>query len=163
MPAQTALRKGSLSSHAAPLLKIPAVGHWCAVGLELCTPHLAQLRHHLGLMLAPFPYRMVHVMSGYRTPFYNRAIGNVQYSRHVYGDAADIFVDASPRDELMDDLNRDGTVDLRDAKVLHEIVEGLDGGDAGGLVGGLAAYDATTAHGPFVHMDLRGYRARWGR
>ena len=35
--------------------------------------------------------------------------------------------------------------------------------DAGGLVGGLAAYDATTAHGPFVHIDLRGYRARWGR
>jgi hypothetical protein len=105
----------------------------------------------------------LHVMSGYRTPFYNRAIGNVQYSRHVYGDAADIFVDASPRDELMDDLNRDGTVDLRDARVLSEIVEGLDGADAGGLVGGLAAYDATTAHGPFVHIDLRGYRARWGR
>ena len=102
-------------------------------------------------------------MSGYRTPFYNRAIGNVQYSRHIYGDGADIFVDVSPRDELMDDLNGDGRVDLRDARVLYEIVEGLEGGDVAGLVGGLATYDATSAHGPFVHVDGRGYRARWGR
>ena len=33
------------------------------------------------------------VMSGYRTPHYNMAIGNVKYSRHVWGGAADIFVD----------------------------------------------------------------------
>ena len=34
----------------------------------------------------------LHVMSGFRTPFYNKAIGNpTQYSRHLYGDAADIF------------------------------------------------------------------------
>ena len=105
----------------------------------------------------------LHVMSGYRTPFYNRAIGNVQYSRHIYGDGADIFVDVSPRDELMDDLNGDGRVDLRDARVLYEIVEGLERGDVAGLVGGLATYDTTSAHGPFVHVDVRGYRARWGR
>ena len=34
-----------------------------------------------------------HVMSGYRTPYYNKAIGNVKYSRHIYGGAADIFID----------------------------------------------------------------------
>ena len=34
------------------------------------------------------------ILSGYRTPFYNRSIGNeTHYSRHVYGDAADIYVD----------------------------------------------------------------------
>ena len=32
-----------------------------------------------------------HIMSGYRTPYYNGAIGNVRYSRHVWGGAADIF------------------------------------------------------------------------
>ena len=105
----------------------------------------------------------LHVMSGYRTPFYNRAIGNVQYSRHVYGDGADVFVDTSPRDDLMDDLDGNGTIDVRDARLLYEIVDGLEGGDDANLVGGLAAYAATAAHGPFVHLDVRGYRARWGR
>jgi acetyl-CoA carboxylase carboxyltransferase component len=45
------------------------------------------------------------VMSGYRTPFYNAAIGNVPYSRHVWGGAADIYIDDAPRDGEMDDLN----------------------------------------------------------
>ena len=103
----------------------------------------------------------LHVMSGYRTPFYNRAIGNVQYSRHVYGDGADVFVDSSPRDDLMDDLDGNGTIDLRDAKVLYAIVDDLEEHDGSGLVGGLAAYPATAAHGPYVHLDVRGYRARW--
>jgi hypothetical protein len=29
------------------------------------------------------------------------------------------------------------------------------------LVGGLSAYRANSAHGPFVHIDARGVRARW--
>src|SRR5918995_970187 len=35
----------------------------------------------------------LHIMSGYRTPFYNRAIENVRYSLHQWGAAADVFVD----------------------------------------------------------------------
>lgn len=46
------------------------------------------------------------IMSGYRTPFYNKAIGNVQYSRHVWGGAADFYIDQSPKDGVMDDLNK---------------------------------------------------------
>ncbi len=53
------------------------------------------------------------------------------------------------------DLDGNGTVDLRDASLLADIVESL------ALPGGLASYGATAAHGPFVHLDLRGYRARW--
>jgi len=30
-----------------------------------------------------------------------------------------------------------------------------------GLVGGIGIYPATSAHGPFVHIDARGTRARW--
>ena len=30
-----------------------------------------------------------------------------------------------------------------------------------GVVGGLGAYGSTAAHGPFVHVDTRGHRARW--
>ena len=28
--------------------------------------------------------------------------------------------------------------------------------------GGLGLYKANAAHGPFVHVDVRGYPARWG-
>lgn len=109
-----------------------------------------------------FPAARFHVMSGYRTPFYNRAIGNVGYSRHVYGAAADIFVDDAPRDGVMDDLNGDGRIDVADARVLTALVEGeANTPDYRAFVGGLASYPATRAHGPFVHVDVRGYKARW--
>jgi len=55
----------------------------------------------------------LHIMSGYRTPYYNKAIGNVDYRRHLWGKAADIFIDAAPADDMMDDLNRDGAVDKK--------------------------------------------------
>jgi len=103
------------------------------------------------------------VMSGYRTPFYNRSIGNVKYSRHVYGGAADIFIDERPRDGVMDDLNGDGRTDLYDAGVLYDLIDKLYGTDAyAPFIGGLGRYDATPAHGPFVHVDVRGFHARWG-
>jgi Peptidase M15 len=121
------------------------------------------------------------IMSGYRTPHYNRAIGNTTtYSRHVWGDAADIFIDENPRDGEMDDLNRDGVIDVRDAAVLYHIVNELYQPHlprvqrrlTGGvmyqppvqrlLTGGVAPYRATQSHGPFVHVDVRGTFARWG-
>jgi hypothetical protein len=95
-----------------------------------------------------------HVMSGYRTPAYNRAIGNVAYSRHTWGSAADIFIDED-HNGRMDDLNKDGKSDERDAEVLYRLFDGLQNS------GGLGKYHATAAHGPFVHVDLRERRARW--
>jgi len=63
----------------------------------------------------------------------------------------------------MDDLNGDGRVDLQDAGVLYEIVDDLYGRPwYAPLIGGLARYRTTSAHGPFVHVDVRGSRARWG-
>ena len=104
----------------------------------------------------------LHIMSGYRTPFYNRAIGNVRYSRHQWGDAADIFVDCAPLDGRMDDLNGDGKEDFQDAVTLAQWTEELAPEfEQAGLAGGLAPYPATPAHGPFMHLDTRGYRARW--
>jgi len=103
-----------------------------------------------------------HVMSGYRTPFYNHAIGNVRYSRHQWGDASDIFVDVDPRDGVMDDINGDGKVSLADAKYLAKLVEGLAGTRGWKpYVGGLGIYGTTATHGPFIHVDTRGFRARW--
>lgn len=103
-----------------------------------------------------------HIMSGYRTPFYNTAIGNVEYSRHQWGDAADIFIDADPVDGVMDDLNGDGYINLDDALVLYGIIDELCGESwFEPFTGGLGKYGPNELHGPFVHVDTRGCKARW--
>jgi hypothetical protein len=104
-----------------------------------------------------------HVMSGYRTPHYNRAIGNAKYSRHVWGGAADIFIDVTPKDGIMDDLNHDEVIDYRDAKILYDLINKMyRKKNYIPFVGGLGRYKKTASHGPFVHVDVRGFRARWG-
>jgi hypothetical protein len=110
------------------------------------------------------PVRRMTVMSGFRTPQYNqRGVGRggrAQDSRHQYGDAADVFVD-NDGDGWMDDLNRDGRVDHRDARVILAAAERVERRHPD-LVGGVGVYRATRAHGPFAHVDVRGRRARWG-
>lgn len=111
-----------------------------------------------------YRYDTFHIMSGYRTPSYNKAIGNVKHSRHQWGDAADIFVDAYPQDGVMDDLNRDGKINMRDATLLYKIIDGMYGQPVSyHLIGGLGKYSGTAAHGPFVHVDVRGHRVRWSK
>jgi len=105
----------------------------------------------------------MRVMSGFRTPQYNAqgvgAGGRVQDSRHQYGDAADVYIVNGTRD-WMSDLNGDGRVDLRDARVLAAAAERVEQAHPD-LVGGIGVYPATSAHGPFVHIDVRGTKARW--
>jgi len=104
-----------------------------------------------------------NILSGYRTPFYNKSIGNVKYSRHVYGGAADIFIDENPVDDMMDDLNRDGKIDYKDAGLIYDIIDDMYGKPwYVPFLGGLGRYKRTPNHGPFVHVDARGFRARWG-
>jgi Peptidase M15 len=100
------------------------------------------------------------IMSGYRTPFYNEGIGNVRDSQHTAGTAADIFVDETI-DGRMDDLDRDGVVTRDDAIWLFRLVDHLDRTSVARFPGGLGDYGATAAHGPFVHVDVRGRLARW--
>ena len=104
-----------------------------------------------------------NVMSGYRTPHYNRAIGNVALSRHVWGAAADVFVDEDG-DDYMDDINGDGKSDTSDIKILYDIANELAAeADYQVFLGGLGTYRANRAHGPYLHVDVRGRRARWSR
>ena len=111
------------------------------------------------------PVKHMQVMSGFRTPQYNANGGNTggraSLSRHMYGDAADIFVDNN-RDGMMDDLNRDRRVDHRDAQIILDAVDRVERAHPN-LLGGGGLYRATRAHGPFAHVDVRGTRARWGR
>ena len=102
------------------------------------------------------------VMSGFRTPFYNAAIGNrTTSSRHLYGGAADIYID-NDRDGVMDDLNGDGKITKEDARELARLAEKVAAaGGANWPAGGIGVYGSSAAHGPFVHIDSRGYSARW--
>lgn len=103
------------------------------------------------------------VMSGFRTPQYNQKGvgpgGRAQDSRHQFGDAADIFVDTDGNGR-MDDLNGDGRVNTADARYLAQVVDGVEQQNPD-LIGGVGVYPATSTHGPFVHVDVRGFRARW--
>ena len=115
------------------------------------------------LRTAGIPARGLEVLSGFRSPQYNargNVAGRARDSRHTYGDAAAVYVDVNG-DGRMDDLNKDRRVDMRDAIWLSKLVEKVERRHPE-LVGGLGVYRATGAHGPFVHIDARGERARWG-
>jgi uncharacterized protein YcbK (DUF882 family) len=105
----------------------------------------------------------VRVLSGFRTPQYNKGGGNTGgragLSRHMYGDAADIFIDSNG-DGVMDDLNHNGKHDIGDARVVSEAVDRVEAAHPE-LIGGAGVYPAASGHGPFIHIDTRGYRARW--
>ena len=84
------------------------------------------------------------------------------YSRHVWGGAADFYIDEAPADGKMDDLNKDGRVDRADARWLADFINGMSQrGAFGKRIGGIGVYGSTSVHGPFVHVDVRGTRARW--
>lgn len=105
----------------------------------------------------------VVVMSAYRTPFYNKAIGNdTTYSRHSYGDAADIYID-NDGNGWMDDITGDGHVTVSDAKKMYNIIDNMYGKSwYRPFIGGLGLYSPRPpVRGPFVHVDTRGYKARW--
>jgi len=106
----------------------------------------------------------VRVLSGFRTPSYNFALGDAsgraRESRHQYGDAVDMVVDADG-DGRMDDLNHDGRVDVGDVRVIEAAVDRVEQAHPD-LAGGLGLYREMGPSGPFAHIDVRGTRARWG-
>ena len=122
--------------------------------LELTIAELEAMGH---------PVHHIRIMSGFRTPNYNVHGGNTQgranLSRHMYGDASDVFID-NDGNGAMDDLNHDGRIDVGDAAVIAQAVDRVER-KYPALVGGVGVYSACCGHGPFTHIDVRGYRARW--
>jgi hypothetical protein len=110
-----------------------------------------------------YPARGLHVMSGFRTPQYNGPgeNGRAKFSRHTYGDAADVWLD-DDGDGQMDDLDGNGRVDVKDAEVLARAVDTVER-RVPELIGGYGVYRANRVHGPFVHIDVRGTPARWSK
>jgi hypothetical protein len=115
------------------------------------------------LEAAGHPVERVGVISGFRTPSYNASGGDTggrgALSRHMYGDAVDFFID-NDGDFRMDDLNGDGRVTIADARVMAAAAERVEQKHPN-LIGGIGVYAPTGAHSGFIHVDTRGYRARW--
>ena len=110
------------------------------------------------------PVKNVGVISGFRTPNYNKSGGDPRgrgaLSRHMYGDAMDIYIDNN-NDGRMDDLNGDGRIDFGDARVLAAAADRVEQ-KYPSLIGGIGTYRPKPgAHSGFVHIDTRGFRARW--
>ena len=105
--------------------------------------------------------RVIHCISGFRTPAYNEAIGNeTGFSLHLYGAAADIWIESWPANGLIDDLDRNKRIDVFDGEVIVQSARNLEA--AGEVaVGGASAYRWIPTHGPFVHLDTRGSAAVW--
>ena len=118
--------------------------------LELLTLYLKEYLQN--------PEARLTILSGFRTPRYNQTVSGALWSRHIYGDAADLIVDLSPQDGLMDDLNRDGRLDREDVLVLTRFIEEID--NKTGLWGGMGVFDRGK-QGPSIHIDTRGFKTRW--
>jgi hypothetical protein len=132
--------------------------HYMALSPELLLK-LEILSHKVKLLWGPEARLMIQ--SGFRTPWHNLAVSGALWSRHIYGDAADIIVARPPLNGIIADLNQDGRIDQGDAKILARLIEEVE--QETGIVGGLGLYDwgENGRHGPFVHMDCRGVKARW--
>jgi uncharacterized protein YcbK (DUF882 family) len=74
----------------------------------------------------------IQILSGYRTPEYNKKVGGAPKSQHVEGKAADIRIS--------------GMTPKNIAKIAEEM--GFDG---------IGIYTKQN----FCHVDTRGYKARW--
>lgn len=124
--------------------------------LILKLEYIHRLLRSKGISLTKFKF-----ISAYRTPFYNKSIGNVKNSRHIYGGAADIYIDED-NNGRMDDLNKDGKLDQNDAEYLYRLIdEQHTKGEYKEYIGGLGKYKRTSAHPAFIHIDTRGFKARW--
>jgi uncharacterized protein YcbK (DUF882 family) len=91
------------------------------------------------------------VHSGFRTPAHNRGVWRAASdSRHQYGDAADLAIDA----------DGDGRITARDEALVVRAVDEVEN-EHPDLVGGLGLYTSAAYNTPYVHIDARGSRSRW--
>jgi uncharacterized protein YcbK (DUF882 family) len=91
------------------------------------------------------------VHSGFRTPAHNAGVPRAaRDSRHQYGDAADVAIDA----------DGDGRVTSKDELLVAQAVDQVET-EFPDLVGGLGLYTSRRYRTPYVHIDTRGKRSRW--
>ena len=97
------------------------------------------------------PGLAVDMHSGFRSPSHNSRVERAaRDSRHQYGDAADLAVDA----------DGDGRITMTDELLVMLAVERVESAHPD-LVGGLGLYTSRRYRTPYVHIDARGKRTRW--
>lgn len=93
----------------------------------------------------------MEVHSGFRTPDHNSGVeGSARDSRHLYGDAADVAIDA----------DGDGRLTIFDAYRVEMAVDWVERIHPE-LAGGLGVYSSRKFPTPYCHIDARGERKRW--
>jgi uncharacterized protein YcbK (DUF882 family) len=93
----------------------------------------------------------IDVHSGFRSPSHNREVRRAASdSRHQYGDAADVQIDA----------NGDGKITMTDEIRVMLAVDRVEHAHPD-LVGGLGIYTSRRYRTPYLHIDTRGKRTRW--
>ena len=115
-----------------------------------------------------FPPAKIELLCGFRSPAYNLGLlGNnpelkVPFSRHQFGDSVDMILD-NDGDGIMDDLNQDGEIDIKDAFELKKLAEQAE--KKSPFKGGIGWYShhdvPERTQSPYVHFDVRGWKARW--
>ncbi|MFL5561115.1 MAG: hypothetical protein ACJ79K_06550 [Gemmatimonadaceae bacterium] len=112
---------------------------------------IAQVRRMQGRDSANAESVAFDVHSGFRTPLHNVGVKrSARDSRHQYGDAADVAIDA----------NFDGRYTVADSRLVALAVEMVEQ-DHPELQGGMGVYTSRRYSTPYVHIDARGRRARW--
>lgn len=89
---------------------------------------------------------------GWHNRWQVRHAGAAPRSRHLAGEAIDF---------LVFDLNRDGRADSADVGIVYRLLDHSIVGNAGGV--GTYTGEAGFLNRQQVHLDCRGYRARWHR
>ena len=114
--------------------------------LELVVAEVAKMRG-----VSPDSLTALDVHSGFRTPAHNAQVErSARDSRHQYGDAADIVIDA----------DGDGKITRADSKIVANAVDSVED-EHPDLIGGLGIYTSSRYRTPYVHIDARGHRSRW--
>ena len=114
--------------------------------LELVVSEVARMRG-----VSPDSALMLDVHSGFRTPAHNAGVQRAaRDSRHQYGDAADVAIDA----------DGDGKVTRADSRLVEAAVDVVESSYPE-LSGGLGLYNSARYRTPYVHIDARGRRSRW--
>lgn len=108
----------------------------CKDGSEMPTAARINIKRLVTTVLQPLRDKVgtITIVSGYRSPAYNRAIGGARHSQHLEGTAADIRVAGKTPKQVAD--------------LIEEMFN----------PGGLGRYKN------FTHVDIRaGRKARWGK
>ena len=84
------------------------------------------------------------ITHGHRNPKHNEDINGASKSRHIKGEAVDMTIGDINNDDQYTFVDKEIVIDLLEKKVINN-------------KGGIGKYPGTRV----VHMDVRGYKARW--